>query len=96
MKTPDWIIEGFDSKADWEKKHGLDSKPKKKGKTFKVRRCPKCKSDDVEVVIGGIEGKGSEGWRCNKCKWEGHDIKEEELTEEEFMKYLDEKGEEVA
>jgi len=96
MKTPDWIIEGFDSKADWEKKHGLDSKPKKKGKTFRVRRCPKCKSDDVEVVLGGAEGKGSKGWKCGKCKWEGDEVDEEELTEDEFMKYLDKKGEEVS
>jgi hypothetical protein len=95
MKTPDWIIQGFDSKADWEKKQGIKSK-KKKGKTFKVRECPKCKSRDVGVVIGGGEGKGSDGWQCNKCKWKGHDIKEKELTEDEFMKYLDESGEEVA
>jgi hypothetical protein len=96
MKTPDWILEGFDSKADWEKKQGVVSKTKKKGKTFKVRRCPECNSDDVEVVLGGVEGRGSKGWKCNKCKWNDDEIKEEELTEEEFMKYLDKKGEEVA
>ena len=95
MKTPDWIIQGFDSKADWEKKQGIKSS-KKKGKTFKIRECPKCDSDDVVIVLGGAEGKGSKGWKCNKCKWEGQDIKEKELTEDEFMKYLDEKGEEVA
>lgn len=95
MKTPDWILEGFDSKADWEKSKGIKSK-KKKGKTFKIRECPKCKSNDVCVVIGGAEGKGSDGWKCGKCKWEGHDIVEKGLEEKEFMKYLDEKGEEVA
>jgi len=60
-------------------------------KTFKIRTCPKCNSDDVKVVIGE---KGV--WECHKCKWKGKDIDEKELTEDEFMKYLDEKGEEVA
>ncbi len=64
---------------------------KQKTKTFKLRRCPECNSEDVGVVIGenGI-------WECKKCKWKGRDIKENELNEEEFMKYLDEKGEEVS
>ena len=63
----------------------------KKEKTFKIRKCPKCSSEDVGVVIGenGV-------WECHKCKWKGRDIKEEELTEEEFMKHLDEKGEEIS
>ena len=97
MKTPDWIIEGFDSKADWEKKKGLgledNEKGKKKGKTFKVRKCPECKSDDVGVVV---EKDASGAWECKKCDWKGHKPKNEELTEDEFMKYLDEKGEAVA
>jgi len=95
MKTPDWILEGFDSKADWEKAKGIVSK-KKTGKTFKVRRCGKCNSDDVKVILGGEEGKGSKRWQCKKCGWTGDDVKEEELSEEEFMGYLDKKGEEVA
>lgn len=95
MKTPDWILEGFDSKADWEKAHGVASE-KKKGKTFKVRRCPKCNSDDVGVKLVGEEGKDARDWECRKCGWVGSNIKVEELTEEEFMKYLDDKGEEVA
>lgn len=82
MKTPDWILEGKEK-----------PKEKKKGKTFKVRRCGKCNSDAVEVVVGK-ERKGE--WQCKKCGWVGSDIKEEEFSEEEFMKYLDEKGEEVA
>ncbi|MAH03174.1 hypothetical protein CMI39_00090 [Candidatus Pacearchaeota archaeon] len=63
----------------------------KKEKTFKIRKCPKCSNEDVGVVIGenGV-------WECHKCKWKGRDIKEEELTEEEFMKHLDEKGEEIS
>ena len=90
MKTPDWILEGHNSKETYEKAKGI-SKEKKTGKTFKIKECPKCKSDDVNVVIGenGI-------WECHKCSWKGEDIIEKELNEDEFMKYLDDKGEEVA
>lgn len=63
---------------------------KSKEKTFKLRRCPKCESDEVEVVIG-LDKKGE--WKCRKCDWTGKDVKEQELSEEEFMKYLDEKDE---
>ncbi len=98
LATPTWILEGYDSKEAYEKSKGnpINSKTKKKGKTFKIRNCPKCKSDEVGVVLGGEEGKGSRGWKCEKCGWEGEDIIEKELNEEEFMKYLDERGEEVA
>ena len=92
MKTPDWIMGGYGSKADWEKAKGISS-TKRKGKTFKIRECPKCKSDEVGVVVGQ-EKKGD--WECKKCKWAGVGINEEELSEEEFMKYLDDNGEEVA
>jgi len=81
IQTPDWLLNG-DS----------EEKPKKKkGKTFKVRRCPECGSDDLGVLIGEIGM-----WECRKCKFKGSNVKEEELTEEEFMKYLDDKGEDVA
>lgn len=55
-----------------------------KQKTFKLKKCPKCNSDDVKVVVGetGV-------WECKKCGWKGRDIKEKELNEEEFMKHLD-------
>jgi len=98
MKTSDWILEGFDSEEEYNKAKGLSNsgKSKKSGKTFKLKRCPKCKSDKVSVVVGGEEGKGSKGWECKKCKWKGNDIKEDELSEDEFMKYLDKKGEEVS
>ena len=65
----------------------------KKVKTFKIRRCPKCNSDDVGVVIG-LDKKGD--WKCRKCDWAGMEIKEEVLKEEEFLKYLDEKGEKIS
>ena len=95
MKTPDWILEGHDSEEDYNKSKGIKTK-KKPRKTFKLKRCPKCESDEVSVVVGGEEGKGSKGWECKKCKWTGKDIKEDELSEDEFMKYLDDKGEEVS
>jgi ribosomal protein L37AE/L43A len=65
----------------------------KKEKTFKVRKCPKCDSDEVGVVVGR-EKKGA--WECKKCKWTGKDINESEFSEDEFMKYLDDKGEDIA
>jgi len=100
VKTPDWILEGYDSKADYEKAKGLDKKPKKDGKTFKIRECPKCGGDDVGVVLSGSDSEedsqtGKE-WECRKCKWKGKNIVEKELTEEELMEYLDKKQEEVA
>jgi formate dehydrogenase maturation protein FdhE len=96
IQTPDWIKEGYNSPEEYIKAKGKNKNSKKTGeKTFKLRLCPKCKSDDVHVVLTGEEGKGAREWECNKCKWTGKNIQEKELTEEEFMKYLDEKGEEV-
>ncbi len=92
LSTPDWIREGYNSEAEYNKAKGI-SNEKKKEKTFKLRRCPKCNSSDVNVIVGEeVLGK----WECKKCNWKGKDIKEEELAEDEFMKFLDEKGEEVA
>lgn len=75
------------------------TKPKKGFVGFKVRRCPKCNSDDVGVVLSGSDeeenSKTGREWECRKCKWHGGNVKEDELTEDEFMQYLDEKGEEV-
>lgn len=84
IKTPDWILKD-------EKKSAKNTKQGKTGKTFKIRRCPKCNSDDIAVVIGEVGI-----WECKKCKWDGKDVKEEKLSEDEFMKYLDERGEEVS
>ena len=117
VQTPAWILEGFDSEADYNKKvqkgklstsskQSHDSSPMgvakekkkgaKKGNTFTLRECPKCGGNDMEVVLGGSEGKGSKGWQCRKCKWNGTNVEEKELTEDEFMKYLDKKGESVS
>ena len=101
LATPDWIKEGFDSPQEYAKSKGskggkVAKKKSSDEKTFKLRLCPKCKSDNVNVVLTGEEGKGAKEWECKKCKWTGKNIDEKELTEEEFMKYLDSKGEEVS
>ncbi|PIO08468.1 hypothetical protein COU59_01635 [Candidatus Pacearchaeota archaeon CG10_big_fil_rev_8_21_14_0_10_34_12] len=93
LKTPEWILEGYDSEDEYIKSQGKSVK--KKGKTFKVRECPKCGSDNVNVLLTGEEGKGKGEWECKNCRWQGKNIKEKELEEDEFMKYLDDRGEEV-
>ena len=97
LATPDWVLEGYDSKADYEKSKGVKKK-KIEEKTFRIRECPKCGSDDVGVVLSGSDSEdgGGKEWECHKCKWKGRDVEEKELTEDEFMKYLDDKGEDVA
>lgn len=91
LKTPEWILEGYGSEEEYNKKKGLAKSGKsKKGKTFKIRECPKCKSDDVGVLLTGEEGRSGE-WQCRKCKWEGTNIKEKELTEDELIKYMEKK-----
>ena len=110
VSTPDWILEGYDSPAEYNKAKGIKEE-KKKGKTFKVRECPKCKSDDVGVVLSnkgdggemleseiprGLSKSQTKEWECRKCKWKGKNIIEKDLTEDELMKYLDEKEEDVA
>jgi len=75
LKTPDWILQGKEK-----------PKEKKKGKTFKVKTCPKCGSDQVGIIVGGEEGQGVLGWECKKCKWKGKQPSEKEVAEEEFLK----------
>ncbi len=89
VKTPEWILEGYDSPDEYNKAKGIKS-IKKSEKVFKVRSCPECGLDNLGVKIGEIGF-----WECPKCNWSGKDAKIKEYGEEEFMKYLDEKGEEV-
>ena len=89
LTTPDWIKEGYDSPEEYAKSHGKPVKKKSGGKTFKVRRCPKCGSNDVHVVLTGEEGKSAKEWECKKCKWRGKNIDETEMNEDEFMEYSD-------
>lgn len=110
LSTPEWIKKGYDSEEEYNKKRQkeeplagssksqtkrINKKKKSEGKTFKIRECPECGSDDVNVMLTGEEGRGTGEWECKKCKWQGADIVEKELNEDELMKYLDEKGEEV-
>ncbi len=85
LKTPDWILKG-----------GKKPIAKKEKPAFKIRKCPQCRSDDVRVVLGEEEGKSRGEWECLKCKWTGRNVVMESVSEEEFMKYLDERGEPVA
>lgn len=99
VKTPEWILEGYDSPEAYNKAKGLKSK-KTNEKTFKIRECPKCRSDEVGIVLSNSDSeedsKTGKEWECRKCKWQGKKVNEKELTEDEFMEYLDNKGEEVA
>lgn len=81
IQTPDWILKG-----------GKPPKEKKKEKTYNIRECPKCKSGNVAVVLGEEEGKGADEWECKKCKWIGRDILKKELSEDEFLEYMEKKG----
>ena len=106
LSTPQWILEGYDSKKEYENAKGISTeekdnkKPKKKKtsknkkqkkssnskKTFKIKKCPECGNENIKVVVGE-KVKGL--WKCEKCDWKGKDIEEKEISEEEFLKYLD-------
>jgi len=98
LATPAWILEGYDSPAEYEKATGGKTAKKKNEKTFKIRECPECGSDEVGVVLSGSDDEegGGDEWECRKCKWKGANIVKKELTEDELMEYLDKKGEDIA
>jgi hypothetical protein len=101
LKTPDWVLEGYDSPEEYAKAKGKPLEKKEKEKSsFKIKVCPKCGSDQVGITLSNMdfeeESNTGKQWECKKCKWKGEDVKEKALSEEQFMKYLDEKGEEVA
>jgi transcription elongation factor Elf1 len=79
LTTPDWILKGKKNPAE----------KKKKGKTYKVKKCPECGSTDVSIVLVGEEGKRPDNWECKSCKWKGRNIEGEELTEDEFLEHLE-------
>ncbi|HKZ33908.1 MAG TPA: hypothetical protein VJ142_01565 [Candidatus Nanoarchaeia archaeon] len=78
LKTPDWILKG--EKAP---------KKKKQGKTYRVKKCPKCGSTEVSIVLVGEEGKKPDSWECRACRWKGRNVEEKELTEDEFLEHLE-------
>jgi len=100
LATPDWIIEGYDSPAAYAKAKGKSFTGKKEGKTFRIKVCPKCGSDEVGITLSNMdseeESNTGKQWECRKCKWTGGNVKEKELTEDELMEHLDKKGEDVA
>lgn len=95
LKTPDWIIEGYKSKEEYglakpsSKSQSNEIKSEKKKKSYKLKICPKCGGREISVVLGGEEGKGSRGWECKACKWNGKDVDEKEMREDEFIAHLD-------
>lgn len=92
LSTPEWVLNGYKSKDEWERKTGKKkSGEKKTGKTYKIKVCPKCESRNVNVIIGGEEGKGVKGWECKKCKWTGKEPSDQEVGEDEFLKIMEEK-----
>lgn len=91
LSTPDWIREGYDSREEWEKDNGIKGGKDSK-KVFRIKKCPKCKSDEVRVLIGEEEAKNMKKWGCQKCGWKGATPLDEELSEEEFMRYMDDKN----
>ncbi len=100
LATPAWILEGYDSPEEYAKSKGNSVPEKKQVKTFKIKVCPKCGSDNVAITLSNLdfeeESNTGKQWECKKCKWTGTNIKEKQLTEDELMEHLDKKGEEVA
>ena len=47
LKTPEWILQGYDSEEEYNKIKGIENK--KTGKTFKIRKCPECGSDMLKL-----------------------------------------------
>lgn len=96
IQTPEWITQGYDSPEAYAKSKGKSSSKKKvvNGKTFNIKVCPECESDDVGVIIGKEEGKGGGDWECRSCGHISRIFNEKELSEDEFLEYLDRKDEE--
>lgn len=97
IQTPDWIREGYDSPAEYAKAHGKKIEKKSSGKTYKIKKCPKC-GGDVRVVLSNMdseeESNTGKQWQCKKCKWSGERVKEEEVDENTFLDYMDKLGDE--
>ena len=91
LSTPEWIIKGYKSKDEWERKTGKKPEGKKTGKVYRVKKCPKCGNRGVNVITGNEEGKGVKGWECKKCKWNGKEPSDEEISEDEFLEMMEAK-----
>ena len=73
LKTPEWILKGYDSLGKYEKEKKSPGKSEKK---FKIKKCPSCNSYNSGVVVGE-EAVGL--WKCRACKWKGQNISTEEV-----------------
>ncbi len=91
IQTPEWVLKGYKSEKEYLSKTG--KKKQTSGKVYKIKECPKCKSRDVFVSLGAEEGKGKGEWECKKCRWKGRDVFEKEVSEDEFLDYMESKGE---
>lgn len=91
LKTPDWILEGYDSEKEYLKVRGIKKKENQE-KIFRIKKCPVCKSENVSVVLGNEEGKKADVWNCRKCGWKGKNIAEQELNEDELLRLGGEDG----
>jgi DNA-directed RNA polymerase subunit M/transcription elongation factor TFIIS len=78
LSTPEWILEGYSSPAEYAKAKGKPSSSKKEGKVFKIKVCPKCGSDNVAISLSNLdseeESNTGKQWECKKCKWNGQSI----------------------
>ena len=56
------------------------AKKKLKQEKVRIRFCPKCKGQNIEMLVGGISGL----WKCRKCGFTSPIFPEEEviITEE--------------
>ena len=83
--------------SEKNRKNKTGKEKKKSGKTFNIRECPKCGSDEVAIVVKGeFDDEDSEKddsksvmWECKKCKWKGTDVVKKELTEDELLEYME-------
>lgn len=93
IQTPDWVLEGYNSKKEYEEAKGKSDGKKESGE-FKVKVCPSCGGFNVFVLLNGKEGRSAKNWECKDCKWNGSDIGVKWMDEESFFKYIEERGEE--
>lgn len=59
-------------------------------KKYKLKKCPKCGSNSVSVVIGEIGL-----WQCMSCTWDGENIETVKVTEKEYLIFSEQKNGEI-
>jgi len=93
LKTPEWILMGYKSREEYERETGKKASKKKEGKIYKIKICPKCKSNEVRIVLSNLDSEEETNtgkqWECLKCKWKGKNIDEKEVNEDEFLEHIE-------